>query len=244
MIKKERLDRLLVEKSLSPSREKAQRLIMAGKVMVNDERVDKSGRLVDKDAEIKVSQPDRYVGRGGIKLQKALSEFEVEIEDKVAVDVGASTGGFTDCLLQHGAARVYAIDVGYGQLDWKLRNDHRVVVIERVNARYLKLGDLPEVVDLATIDVSFISLDKIIPAVKKLISLDGFIIALIKPQFEAGPEKVGRGGIVRDPSVHREVINKVEEMVEREGLTKLDLIESPIQGADGNREFLIHLKRR
>ena len=216
---------------------------MAGTVTVDDEKVDKSGRLVDINAKIEVAQTDRYVGRGGIKLQGALSEFKIIVEEKVVVDIGASTGGFSDCLLQHGAAKVYAIDVGYGQLDWKLRNDARVVVMERVNARYLKQGDLPEETDFATIDVSFISLDKIIPAVKNLIVADGFIIALIKPQFEAGREKVGRGGIVRDPAVHREVINKVEEMAKREDLTVLGLIESPIKGADGNVEYLIHLRK-
>jgi 23S rRNA (cytidine1920-2'-O)/16S rRNA (cytidine1409-2'-O)-methyltransferase len=243
LLKKERLDRLLVQRSLAPTREKAQRLILAGKVAVDDELVDKCGRLVDTDAKIEVTGQDRYVSRGGIKLERALLEFKVDVRGKIALDIGASTGGFTDCLLQNGASKVYAIDVGYGQLDWKLRNDPRVIAMERVNARYLRPGDLPEVADLATIDVSFISLDKIVPAVKGLIAEGGLIIALIKPQFEAGPEKVGRGGIVRDTEVHRQVVERVENMAEREGLSKLGLIESPIKGADGNTEYLIHLAK-
>jgi len=241
---KERLDKLLVKRGLSESREKAQALIMAGLVYVNGQRVDKAGTRVLLEAEIEVrGEACPYVSRGGLKLEHALKEFEVTVDGLVCADTGASTGGFTDCLLQHGAAKVYAIDVGHGQLHWRLRQDPRVVVMEGVNARYLKPEDLPEAVDLATIDVSFISLTKVLPAVVELVKPGGQIIALIKPQFEVGPREVGKGGVVRDPALHRRVVEKIKNFATGLELTILGVTESPILGPAGNKEFLIHLKR-
>ncbi len=233
---KERLDKLLVERGLAESRERAQALIMAGEVLVDGRRVDKPGRRVSRDAHIEVKARLPYVSRGGFKLAAMLDHLGLDVTDWVCVDVGASTGGFTDVLLQRGARRVYAIDVGYGQLAWKLRQDPRVVVMERTNIRHVK--SLPEVCDLATVDVSFIGLDLVLPPVCNLVRAGGWIIALIKPQFEAGPDKVGKGGIVRDPEVHREVLTRVLQNAARLGLGLQALIRSPIRGAEGNVEFL------
>ncbi len=234
--RKARVDRLLVERGLAESRERAQALIMAGDVFVDGQRVDKPGRRVPLDAQIEVRGRIPYVSRGGFKLAAMLDHLGLDVHDRVCVDVGASTGGFTDVLLQRGARRVYAIDVGYGQLAWKLRNDPRVVVMERTNIRHVT--SLPEVCDLATIDVSFIGLNLVLPPVCNLVRPGGWIIALIKPQFEAGPDKVGKGGIVRDPAVHREVLERVLGEAERLGLGLQALIRSPIRGAEGNVEFL------
>lgn len=216
---------------------------MAGQVFVEGQRVDKAGALVPEEARVEVRGPVcPYVSRGGLKLEAAIKAFGISVAGKRALDVGASTGGFTDCLLKRGAARVYAVDVGYGQLHWRLRQDPRVVVLERTNARYLRLKDLGELVDLAVIDVSFISLTKIIPAVKKLVVPGGDIIALIKPQFEVGRGEVGRGGVVKDPQKHRKVISRLRDFFATEGLKDKGLIPSPILGPKGNREFLIWLK--
>lgn len=237
---KEGIDLLLVKRGLAPTRIRARSLIMAGVVFVNGNRVDKAGTLVEEDAEIVVKDSALgYVSRGGIKLEAALREFKIDVHDKVALDVGASTGGFTDCLLKRGAKRVYAVDVGYGQLDWKLRQDPRVVVMERINARYLKPEDIGELVDISTIDVSFISLTKIIPPVSKILKPGGILIALIKPQFEVGKGEVREGGIVRDEKKHREVINKISLFLEKLNFKILGVISSPILGADGNKEFLV-----
>ncbi len=234
-----RLDQLLVQRGLVNSRERGQRLIMAGKVLVNDRTVDKSGQLIDPDAAIRIKEPLPYVSRGGLKLAAALDRFPIPIENMVCADVGASTGGFTDCLLQRGAARVYAIDVGYGQLDWKLRTDPRVVVMDRTNARHVEA--LPEPIDVATMDASFISLRLILPAVIKWLRPKAQGVALIKPQFEAGREKVGKGGVVRDRAVQAEVLRSIWHMTRELGFCPMDLIRSPIEGPAGNIEFLIWL---
>lgn len=237
---KERLDKLLVARGLARSRSRAQALIMAGEVFVEGERSDKAGTRVPLDARIEVAEPLPYVSRGGYKLEKALDVFQIDVRDRVCADVGASTGGFTDLLLQRGAARVYAIDVGYGQLEWKLRQDERVVVMERTNARYL--DSLPEAVAFAAVDVSFISLKLILPAVQKWLAADADIVALVKPQFEAGREQVGKGGIVRDQAVHRQVLEDLWDWVTGEDLDPLGLVVSPIRGAEGNVEFLLWLR--
>lgn len=237
---KERIDLLLVKKGLAPTRTRARTLIMAGVVFVDSTRVDKAGIIVKEDAEILVKDSTLgYVSRGGIKLEAALKEFRIDVVDKVVLDIGASTGGFTDCLLKHGAKKVYAVDVGYGQLDWKLRQDPRVVVMERINARYLKLEDIGELVDVATIDVSFISITKVIPALLKILKPSGILIALIKPQFEVGKGKVGKGGVLRDENKHREVVSRITNFLEELNFKVLGVIPSPILGADGNKEFLI-----
>ncbi len=236
---KKRLDVLLVERALVESRQRAQALILAGDVQVNGTRVDKAGTLIADDAAITLRAPLKYVGRGGLKLEGALDAFRVDPRGKTCADIGASTGGFTDCLLQRGATRVYAIDVGYGQLAWKLRSDPRVVVMDRTNIRHLDA--LPEPIDLAVIDVSFISLTLVLPVAQKLLQPRGEIIALIKPQFEAGREQVGRGGIVRDARVHRTVIEKIARHAAEIGLRVRGICRSPLQGADGNVEFFAHL---
>ncbi len=230
---------LLVERELVESRQRAQALILAGDVRVNGGRIDKVGALVAEDAEITLRAPLKYVGRGGLKLEGALDTFQVDPHSKTCADVGASTGGFTDCLLQRGASRVYAIDVGYGQIAWKLRNDPRVVVMDRVNVRHVER--LPELIDLAVIDVSFISLTLVLPIVKRLLMPRGEIVALIKPQFEAGRDQVGKGGIVRDVRVHRAVIGKIARHATENDLRVRGICRSSIQGADGNVEFFIHL---
>ncbi len=240
-IRKHRLDRLLVERGLFESRERAQGLILAGQVLVNDQKIDKAGALVAEDAEIRIlGEQMPYVGRGGLKLEAALREFKIEVSGKSALDVGASTGGFTDCLLQHGCQKVYAVDVGYGQLAWKLRQDPRVVAIDRVNIRDIDPALVPERVDIAVIDVSFISLDKVIPSVLQFLKPGSDLIALIKPQFEVGRALVGKGGIVRDEAARAAAVEKIAGLFREAGLDVKGIIPSPITGQDGNVEFLIH----
>ena len=244
--KKQRLDILLKEKGIVPTRSRAQALIMAKAVLVNGKPVTKAGHLVNPDDEIILK--DRgcpYVSRAGLKLEKALRHFDIEVKDRVCIDVGASTGGFTHCLLKHGAKLVYAVDVGYGQLDWRLRNRKDVINLERTNIRYLDPRLIAEEPDIATIDTSFISLKIVVPSVLGLLKGEGEIIALIKPQFEAGRKKVGKGGIVRDSKVHEEVIGELASFFEKElSLEVKGVIPSPILGAKGNREFLIHLVKK
>jgi len=242
-LERKRLDLLLVEKGYFPSRQKAQSAIMAGRVLVDGQKKEKAGVLVPVDAEITVTGEDLpYVSRGGLKLAKALAVFPVDPAGKTALDVGASTGGFTDCLLQHGAKRVIAVDVGYGQLAWKLRQDPRVKVMERTNIRYLTPADLgEELVDLVTVDVSFISLRLVLPAVIALAKEAADFILLVKPQFEAGRDKVGKHGVVRDPQVHRQVLTAVIEEAEKLGLQARGLDFSPIKGPEGNIEYLLWL---
>lgn len=237
---KERLDKVLVERGLVATRAKARGLIMAGDVMVDGEPVDKAGTAVSPTADIRLKSPMPYVGRGGYKLAGALREFGLEVEGRICADVGACTGGFTDVLLQNGAAKVYAIDVGYGQLDWKLRQDERVVVMERTNARTVE--SLPELVNFVAIDVSFISLKLILPAVRKWLTAEADVVSLIKPQFEAGPEKVGKGGIVRQPAVRRQVLLDLLSWAEAHQWQPLEVIRSPIEGADGNVEYFVWLR--
>jgi 23S rRNA (cytidine1920-2'-O)/16S rRNA (cytidine1409-2'-O)-methyltransferase len=239
----ERLDRRLVERGLAETRQKAQALIMAGDVLIDGQRAAKAGQMVSPDALIELTAKPRFVGRGGIKLAAALETFAIDVAGSVCADFGSSTGGFTDCLLQAGAARVHAIDVGAGQLDWKLRNDPRVVVHEGVNARYLEPADLGEVVDLAVCDVSFISATLILPAMAKVLKpATGRIVVLVKPQFEVGKGQVGKGGIVRDPAQHEEACAKVRACAEALGF-ETQLTESPIAGAEGNKEFLLYGRR-
>lgn len=241
-MKKERLDALLMNRGMFESRAKAQAAVMAGQVLVNEQKIDKPGTPVPPDVTIRLLGNNLpYVSRGGLKLEKALQIFPISVKDKVVADIGASTGGFTDCALQNGAVKVYAIDVGYGQLAWKLRSDERVINMERTNVRYLEKESLPEQVDAATIDVAFISLDKVLPAVHKIVKEDGFVIALIKPQFEAGKENVGKKGVVRDPKVHEAVINNVIDFAKEEGFGIAGLDFSPIKGPEGNIEYLLHL---
>jgi 23S rRNA (cytidine1920-2'-O)/16S rRNA (cytidine1409-2'-O)-methyltransferase len=241
---KERIDKLMFDRGLVESRTRAQALILAGQVLVREQRIDKPGQLIDPDAEIRIKgETLRYAGRGGLKLEAALRDFNIDPGGKNCLDVGASTGGFTDCLLQHGAARVWAVDVGHNQLVWRLRKDPRVVVLEGVNARNLNPGQFPVRFDLATIDVSFISLTKILPAVRACLTDTADCIALIKPQFEVGKGEVGRGGIVTDPAKHRRVLQESKDAALGFGFHPVGLIESPILGAEGNREFLIHLRR-
>jgi 23S rRNA (cytidine1920-2'-O)/16S rRNA (cytidine1409-2'-O)-methyltransferase len=237
-VRKERLDLLMVERGLVESRQRAQRLIMAGQVAVGDRTVDKPGMRVPVAADLEIRGRLPYASRGGYKLAAALEAFDLAVEGRTAADVGASTGGFTDCLLQRGAARVYAIDVGYGQLAWKLQQDPRVVVMDRTNARYLER--LPEPVDLVVIDVSFISLKLILPAATGWLVPGGQIVALIKPQFEAGRKQVGKGGVVRDPAVHRAILADLLDWAQARGLGLMGLIPSPITGPAGNVEFLAH----
>ena len=240
---KQRLDKLILERDLAPSIEKARALIMAGQVVVGDHTVDKAGQQVEIDAEIRLrGESLPYVSRGGLKLRKALDEFGIDASGLVAVDVGSSTGGFTDCLLQAGAAKVFAIDVGYGQLAWKLQQDQRVVSMERTNIRTVTPDQLDELPVLAVVDASFISLSKVLPATVDLLKPGGRIIALIKPQFEVGRGEVGKGGIVRDPAAHEKVIENVRQTAQDLGLTVSGLCQSPITGADGNQEFLILLQ--
>ena len=241
MGKRERLDLVLVQRELVSSREEGRRRILAAEVLVNDQLLTKASALVDQTAEVRLKAISPYVSRGGLKLEKALRQFQIDIENKVALDVGASTGGFTHCLISHGARRVYSVDCGYGQLDWKLRNDPRVVVLERRNIRYLEVSDLPSLADLATIDVSFISLRLVLPKVKTLLSGGGEIIALIKPQFEVGKGKVGKGGVVRSSAEHVRVIDEIKEAATGLGFTTQEVTESPLLGPKGNKEFLIHL---
>lgn len=238
--KKQRLDLLLVDRGMVPTRAKARILIMAGEVLVNGERKDRPGTNVAIDSDLQLKERMPFVGRGGYKLDGALKRFELEVASRVCADVGACTGGFTDVLLQRGATKVYAIDVGYGQLDWKLRKDERVIVMERTNARHLE--SLGELIDLVCIDVSFISLRLILPAVRKWIGPNSDIVALIKPQFEAGRKQVGKGGVVRDLEVHRQVISELIEWAQAHGMIGIDLVRSPISGATGNLEYLVWLR--
>lgn len=241
---KQRIDQLLVEMELAPSREKAKKIVMAGLVFVEGVRVDKPGTIVDVESKILVKgDPVPYVSRGGLKLEKALHEFEIEVQDRTVIDVGASTGGFTDCLLQNGAALVYAVDVGYGQLDWKLRQDKRVVVMERTNIRYVNPSDLLITPSLATIDVAFISLTKFFSTLLGLLTEDSEIIALIKPQFEAGRGRVGKKGVVRDPAVHLEVVKRLTHELQLCGSRLRHLTYSPITGPEGNIEYLAHFQK-
>ena len=243
-----RIDKILVDRGLAESRTKAQALVMAGVVLADEQRVNKPSDTVGPDVEIRIKGGDdptsRYVGRGGLKLDSALRQFEIDVKGSNCLDVGASTGGFTDCLLQHGAAKVTAIDVGHNQIDWRLRTDARVEVREGVNARYLKPDDFPEKFDLIVMDVSFISATKILPAIVPLLRKPGRLITLIKPQFEVGRGEVGKGGIVRDSEKHARVVAEVNRAAEEVGLCVIGVIESPIQGSDGNVEFLALYENR
>lgn len=239
--KKKRLDSLLVEKGLIESRTLAKGVIMSGAVYVNGQKIDKPGSQVRIDDEIEVRNIiPKYVGRGGLKLEHAIIEFDINISNKTCLDIGASTGGFTDCLLQHGAEKVYAVDVGYGQLHWRLRNDKRVINMERLNARYLKKEDLDETVDIITIDVSFITMKKLLIPALQFLKMGGILIGLIKPQFEVGKGKVGKGGIVKDVRLHKAVIEDIKRYLAELGLRNIRTIESPILGTDGNKEFLVY----
>ncbi len=239
---RQRLDVLLTERGLAESREKARALILAGQVLVNGQKADKAGANIDSDAAIELLAQPRYVGRGGLKLEAALDHFGITANEKICLDVGSSTGGFTDCLLQRGAARVYAIDVGTGQLDWKLRNHPRVIVQEQVNARYLTRDQVPEPIALAVCDVSFISITMILPALTGLLAKDAEMVILVKPQFELDRDQVGKGGIIRDPALHHQACQRVEKAVQQLGF-HTQIIPSPILGAEGNREFLLHARR-
>lgn len=244
MSNKTRLDVLLTERGLQESRQRAQATIMSGQVFVNDQRVDKPGTAVDQGAKIEIrGKTLRYVSRGGLKLEKAMAAFPIRLEGAVCADIGASTGGFTDCMLQNGAAKVYAVDVGYGQFAWKLRSDPRVVCMERTNARYLTPEQISDELDFASIDVSFISLRLILPAVHGLLKENGQVACLIKPQFEAGREKVGKKGVVRDPAVHEEVLEQFLKNAKDSGFTVLGITYSPIQGPEGNIEYLGFLQK-
>ncbi len=242
---KERLDVLLVKQGLAPSREKAKALIMAGNVFVNDNREDKAGAVFDPEtARIHVKGPAlKYVSRGGLKLEKAMAVFGVDVDGKVCMDIGASTGGFTDCMLQNGAKKVFAVDVGYGQLAWKLRQDERVVCMEKTNIRYVTPQDIGEALDFVSVDVSFISLTKVLPVALTLLKPGGRMVCLIKPQFEAGREKVGKKGVVRDPKVHEEVIEKIVAHVAEIGFFVLNLDFSPVKGPEGNIEYLLYIEK-
>lgn len=236
-----RLDKLLVERGLTPSRERAQALILAAKILVDGQRVTKAGQNVASDCQIELTGEDLpFVSRGGLKLEHAFEAFQLNVQDLVAMDVGASTGGFTDCLLQHGAKRVYAVDVGYGQLAWKLRQDPRVIVLERENIRHLSRQAIPEPVQVATIDTSFISLKLVIPATLPFLEPNSLLVALIKPQFEAGRNQVGKGGVVRDTAIHQQVCDSITEFCQSRGmLQQMAITPSPILGPKGNREFLL-----
>lgn len=242
-MEKSRLDILIVQKGIVGSREKARGLIMAGEVQVNGQKIDKPGTPVNVNADIKIRQRPRYVSRGGLKLEKAIREFNLDFTGKTILDVGASTGGYTDCALQHGAARVYALDVGYGQLDWVLRNDSRVVNIEKTNIRHFKMEDLGEPVDIITVDVSFISTGLVFPVIKDLIKEGGVIISLIKPQFESGKKLVGKHGVVRNPETHGIVLAKCIENARQQGLICSGITFSPLTGPKGNIEFFIMLHK-
>jgi 23S rRNA (cytidine1920-2'-O)/16S rRNA (cytidine1409-2'-O)-methyltransferase len=236
-----RLDKLLVNRGLTPSRERAQALILAGKVLVNEQKVEKAGASIDSQANLRLLGDDlRYVSRGGLKLEKALEHWKVDLRGKVCLDIGASTGGFTDCMLQHGAQKVIAVDTGYGQMDFGLRNDPRIRLLEKANARYLEPADVGEPIDFIAMDVAFISATLVLPAVIRAASSSGQIVVLVKPQFEVGRELVGKGGIVRDESAQQGAIARVEAALAGLGCTGAEWIESPILGGEGNREFLLH----
>lgn len=242
---KERLDVLLVKQGFAPSREKAKAILMSGSVFVDGQREDKAGTMfVEEKINIEVKGNTlKYVSRGGLKLEKAMMTFGIHLEDSVCMDIGSSTGGFTDCMLQNGAKKVYAVDVGHGQLDWKLRNDERVVCMEKTNFRYVVKDDIRDELDFASVDVSFISLTKILQPAKNLLKENGEMVCLIKPQFEAGKDKVGKKGVVREPEIHREVIEKVVLFAGSLGFSVEGLDFSPIKGPEGNIEYLVYLKK-
>lgn len=240
---KERLDLLLVNRGLAPSREKAKLMVMEGNVFVDGQREDKAGSFFPSDCKVEIhGKPLKYVSRGGLKLEKAIAQFGISLHGKVCMDIGASTGGFTDCMLQNGAVKVFAVDVGHGQLAWKLRQDERVICMERTNIRYVQPEDIEERIDFASVDVSFISLTKVLPPVRQLLKEDAQMVCLIKPQFEAGREKVGKKGVVRDAKVHLEVIEKVMVYAVSLGFEVLNLEFSPVKGPEGNIEYLLYLQ--
>uniref|UniRef100_UPI0040563DE0 TlyA family RNA methyltransferase n=1 Tax=Agathobacter sp. TaxID=2021311 RepID=UPI0040563DE0 len=241
---KERLDVLMVSRGLAKSREKAKSMVKAGNVYVNNKKIEKAGMVLREDDLIEVrGETLKYVSRGGLKLEKAITHFQISLEGKTCMDIGASTGGFTDCMLQNGAKKVYSVDVGYGQLDEVLRKDERVVCMEKVNVRYMEPEDISEPPDFASADVSFISLTKILPAVRSLLKENGQLVCLIKPQFEAGREKVGKKGVVKDKKVHKEVLQSIIRFSLEHGFSVLNLDYSPIKGPEGNMEYLIHLEK-
>ena len=241
---KERLDVLLVNRGLAPSREKAKTMIMEGNVFVNNNREDKAGSMFPDDCNIEIHGTTlKYVSRGGLKLEKAMTHFGITLDGKVCMDIGASTGGFTDCMLQNGASKVYAVDVGYGQFAWKLRQDERVVCMEKTNIRYVTPDDIDDALDFASVDVSFISLTKVLGPAKELLKEHGQMVCLIKPQFEAGREKVGKKGVVRDKSVHEEVVEKIINFALETGFSILNLEYSPIKGPEGNIEYLVYIEK-
>jgi 23S rRNA (cytidine1920-2'-O)/16S rRNA (cytidine1409-2'-O)-methyltransferase len=244
MKKKARADQTLVERGFFETRERARRAIMAGEVRVGEQVIAKPAAMINSDSPISIAEPPQFVSRGATKLSGALDFFKIDARDKVALDIGASTGGFTDCLLQRGAARVFAVDVGRGQLAWRIRNDPRVVVLEKLNARFLSRDQVPQLVDLCVIDVSFISLTLILPRAFELITPDGVILALIKPQFELERKDVGRGGIVRDPALHEKAQQKIMKFVEESDYRVVGLVPSTITGTDGNQEFFICIRKR
>ena len=241
--KKVRLDHLLVKKGLAESREKAKALIMAGEVEVNGQRAEKPGHLFQVTSDVSIKKGPLYVSRGGLKLEAALDHFSINVKGYTLLDIGASTGGFTDCLLQRGAEKIIAVDVGYGQLHWKLRQDPRVVILEKRNIRHLKPNDLKEQINGAVVDVSFISLKLVVPPLSKLLLMNSFILALLKPQFEVGRHQVGKGGVVRDPLLHKKVVEDLSRFFENSGWRIAGHIPSPILGPKGNQEFLIYMKR-
>lgn len=244
MIEKKRLDCLVFEQGLAQSREKARVMIMMGNVYVDNQKSDKPGTMLPAATKIEVrGETMPYVSRGGLKLEKAMSVFPIDLKDKICMDIGASTGGFTDCMLQNGAKKVYSVDVGYGQLAWKLRTDERVVNLERTNIRYITEEQVPDKIEFASVDVSFISLCLVLPVAHRLLTDDGEMVCLIKPQFEAGRGKVGKKGVVRDKAVHVEVIEKICDFVLNNGFSILDYTFSPVKGPEGNIEYLIHLKK-
>ena len=241
---KSRLDILLVERGLQESRQRAQAAIMSGLVFVNGQRVDKPGTSISNEAAIEIrGNPMKYVSRGGLKLEKAMHTFDISLKDKICMDIGASTGGFTDCMLQNGAKKVYSIDVGYGQLAWKLRTNPNVVNLERTNIRYITREQVPDDIDFASVDVSFISLTLVLPVAYQFLSEQGEMVCLIKPQFEAGKEKVGKKGVVRDSAVHKEVIEKIHNFVLEQGFSVIDITFSPVKGPEGNIEYLIYIRK-
>ena len=244
MPKKSRIDQLLVERGLFPSREQARRAILAGHVSVGTRVAAKPSELLDEQTAIGVKPTRKYVGRGALKLESAIKHFDIDVHGKTALDIGASTGGFTDCMLQRGAEKVYAVDVGYGQLDWKLRNDQRVIVLEKINARFLTQDQVQELVDICVIDVSFISLTLILPNAVGLLKPDGVILALIKPQFELQRSEIGKGGIVRDPSLHHRAQDKIVAFVNDLGHVVAGIAPAAIKGADGNQEFFACIRKR
>lgn len=244
MMEKKRLDCLIYERGLAESREKARIAVMIGNVYVNGQKQDKPGTMLSADSKIELrGEAPKYVSRGGLKLEKAMQEFPIRLNGKTTMDIGASTGGFTDCMLQNGAAKVYAVDVGYGQLAWKLRTDPRVVNLERTNVRYLTSEQVPEQVDFFSVDVAFISLKLVLPAARPFLKDGGEAVCLIKPQFEAGREKVGKKGVVRDPSVHEEVIEVITGFALQNGFSILGLTFSPVKGPEGNIEYLLYLRK-